>query len=237
MRKYKLTSIRKFGIFISLFSLVISIAGIAIYHQSRDIKQYKPAYEVNILKELRSQYIVETDETEQKQKINNLNKLNYDIKLSNKYQNLVYYLCKLNNISYELALAIMFKESEFNIEALNINTNRTKDYGLYQLNNAFISSHRENAIKYCELPENISFNIKNPDHNIRAGVGNIVYLRNYYKDKGVSENELLKYISNSVNMGVTGYARYIKQTGMTSRSYSKQVGKYKEILEVSHTIK
>ena len=239
MRKYKLTSIRRFAIFISLFGLVISIAGITIYHQSKDIKQYKPiypVYEPNIIELLRSQYIIQT---EQKQEINNSNpnKLNYDIKLSNKHQNLVYYLCEKNNLSYELALAIMFKESEFNIKALNINTNRTIDYGLYQLNNAFIVTHRENAIKYCKLPENTIFNINNPDHNIRAGIGNIVYLRDYYKSKGVSEDELLKYISNATNLGVTGYAKYIKKTGMTSRNYSRQVGKYKEILETKHTIR
>jgi len=188
---------------------------------------------INILQKLRQQYILPSKEiiintTQEKPR--------YDIKLSQKYQNLVYKLCEENNLSYEMILSIMYQESRFIINAVNINNNGTIDYGLFQLNSGFISTHRDRAIKYCGLSENARFNVLNPDHNIRAGIGGIIENKEYYIAKGVIDEDMLKYVSNSLNMGISGYEKYIKRTGMTSRSYSRQIYKNKAMLENTQTL-
>jgi len=243
MRKIKLTSIKKFSIFVCTFAL-ITTGGITIY------KQYKKVdtsvitnHKINILPYLRNQYIV-AEETNSilnipssSNTLSILTKPDYNISLSEEYQDLVYQLCENNDLSYELVLSIMFQESRFNPRAINYNTNNTRDYGLFQLNSKFINTHRERAIKYCKLSQDIPFDVWNQDHNIRAGIGGIIEYRNYYKKKGVSNEEMLKYISNTLQLGVDGYARSIRITGTTSRSYSRLIYKNKEILETTHTLR
>jgi hypothetical protein len=229
MRRFKRINNKRFGIYVLIFILIITTGGIIRYKHIKKInnqKQYKTVDNVNVIQYqyLKNQYIEEDM------------KPNYNIALDQEYQDLIYQLCKNNNISYEFTLSIMYHESSFNPNAINNNKNGSKDISLFQLNDRFVITHKENAIKYCELPENIIFDINNPNHNIRAGIGNIVYLRDYYKNKGVSEDELLKYCSNAYQLGIFGYANHVKKTGMTSRNYSKQVSKYKEILENTHTM-
>ena len=189
----------------------------------------------NILEKFREVYILPK---EINILINETNKKpNYEIALSEKYQNLVYELCVKNNLSYDMVLSIMYQESRFNQRAINHNTNHSIDMGLFQLNNRFIPTHHERAVKYCYLPKNTFFDVWNPDHNIRAGIGNIVYLQDYWKTQGImDEQSLERHVENSLQLGLYGYEKTIKQTGRTSREYDRLISRNKNLLIKNHTL-
>jgi hypothetical protein len=128
-------------------------------------------------------------------------------------------------------LSVFHKESRFEILAVNKNKNLSYDNGLVQLNNQFEKFYIQMAIKYCEFDVNIPFNKFNPDHSIRAGIGGLVYYRDYWRERGVSEEDLAPMILNSYNMGITGFDKYIRNTGTISRSYDRDIYKRKEMLE------
>jgi hypothetical protein len=181
--------------------------------------------------------ILENSEQEQPYIANEIpSKPIYNISLAQEYQDLIYNLCEINDLSYELVLAVIYQESKFDSTSLNINKNGSRDVSLFQLNDMFLDAHREHAINYCQLSENVIFNPYNPEHNIMAGIGNIAYLRDYYSEKGVIDEDLITYISNGYNQGVLGYEKYVRQTGKISRSYSDKIYSHKEILETTNTL-
>ena len=157
----------------------------------------------------------------------------YNINLSETNQNLIYELCAKNNLSYEFVLSVFHYESKFNPKSINKNTDGSRDEGICQLNSYYTDTYREYAIKYCGMDKNTQFDPFNADHSIRAGIGTLAYLKNFWIQKGVDSNELLEYITGSYNQGIVGYQSYIKRTGKTEREYSKQIQARKEKLRVS----
>ena len=248
MRKLKRINNKQFGICVTvLITLVCSQAGINKIRNAEAEEKITPQrifeYQIqerNITIPSRSVYIesenivnIYPEEIVSEAPVT---RPEYNLNLSEECQDLIYDLCIKNDISYEFVLAVFHYESMFNSNATNKNRDNSMDIGVSQLNNYYTDTHKMFAIKYCELSENAKFNMFNPDHNIRAGVGTLVNLRDYWKQKGVSDNQMLEYITGSYNLGLYGFEQYIKRTGKIEREYSRQVQKRKNKLGTTHTL-
>lgn len=243
MRKFKRVYNKKFGICVLILCLVVSQGGITkIRNAEAEDKFPQRTIEYQIQEKnttipSRSIYIESENMVDIVPEFQEPVRPNYDINLSEKYCELIWQLCLKNDISYELVLSTFHYESRFRFNAINTsNQDSSIDIGVAQLNSYYMEVHKDLAVKYCDLPENVKFNPLNPDHGIRAGIGNLVYLRDYWKQKGVSEELMLDYVCNSYNLGLTGFQRYISRTGKIEREYSRQILKRKIKLETTHTL-
>jgi len=238
MRKFKRINNKQFGISVLILSLIITQAGITKIRNAKAEEKEIPQIIVEYQIQEKIRTIPSRSTYIESEKLVNIypQRPEYDISLPIKYQDLIWQLCLKNDLSYEFVLAVFHYESKFNPQAKNKNKDKSTDVGVSQLNNYYIDTHRGYAIKYCDLPESVNFNMLNPDHNIRAGIGTLVYLRDYWRQKGVSEHYLLEYITGSFNMGVTGFTEYIKRTGKIEREYSRQIKIRKDKLEISNTL-
>lgn len=79
----------------------------------------------------------------------------YDIKLSPELQKITYSLSQEYGIRYSLILALMFRESGYNIDAYNVNTNGTADHGLMQINDCNAKLMNSHGIDWDIPEENI----------------------------------------------------------------------------------
>ena len=161
---------------------------------------------------------------------------NYKLNLSLENQKLIYELCQKNGLSYEFVLSVFNLESGFRANAINKNTNGTSDSGIAQLNSRFMSEYEDNAITYCNLPKGTIFDPFNAEHGIRAGIGTLTRLKNYWVQKGVNGADLMPVIVGSYNLGTKAYEEYIQKTGTIEREYSKQIQKRKDKLKTSNTL-
>ena len=134
----------------------------------------------------------------------------YNIKLSIENQQIAYNLCKYYNIPYELFLALMYKESGYNQNAISA----TNDYGMCQIN---ISNHN-NLINKLGIT-----NFLDPKENMIAGAYMLsLYLTNARKITG-DENTAYIYALNSYNMGEGSYYKYHYAKGNLNRTYSTNI--------------
>lgn len=163
-------------------------------------------------------------------------KPNYDIPLAKEYSDLIWELSEKNNLSYELALAVMYQESKFDANMINVNRNGSHDGGLYQLNNRSIKDFKKYAIEYCGLSENESIDVLDPKDNIILGIGNLVHLRNYYQEKGVNDEDIIFYVAGAFNQGKDGFKGYVSRNGYLETSYANKVLYYKTRLEQKGTL-
>ncbi|HHU55928.1 MAG TPA: lytic transglycosylase domain-containing protein, partial [Acholeplasmataceae bacterium] len=86
---------------------------------------------------------------------------NYDVPLDKEIQQYLYSKCKEYEIEYELALAIIQVESNFKPNAVNVNSNNTKDVGLFQIN----------SFNHKWLSEELGItDFADPYQNIDAGI-------------------------------------------------------------------
>lgn len=229
MRRIRVVNKKRFVATVILLSIGITSGSVYAYNTNK----YNTLQETQIL----SEQVVVKNETPIDNTYQINKKPNYDLQLEQKYQDLIYNLCDNNNLSYELVLSVQYVESKFNTDAVNINKNNTRDFGLFQLNSKFLEEYRTYAIQYCWLSKDIKFDVTNPDHNIRAGIGLLVHLRDYYKDKGMSDEQMYYYIVNSFHQGKEGYLKDVKRTGTLSRGYDRRVSEVKEQLETTNSIK
>jgi hypothetical protein len=101
-----------------------------------------------------------------------------DIELSEELQQYTYTLCQEKGLRYTMVLALMYRESRFQADAIGYNTNGTTDSGLMQLND----------IARPFLKENFGItNLMDPYSNIDAGTS----LLDYYQEKYESESCML----------------------------------------------
>lgn len=245
MRKYKRVYNRKYGICVLVLGLIVSQAGITKIRnaeaeevkqlQAQKIQQHRLQYEFQVNNKTpsrSSQIYIEKDKT--------LNiypeRPKYKLNLDERYQDLIWHLCLENDLSYEFVLGTFDYESKFNFKVTNKNSDESIDQGVAQLNSYYTDAYRQYAIEYCNLPKDTVFNPYNPDHGIRAGIGTLVYLRDYWKQKGVSDELMPCFLANSYNLGLSGFQKYIKETGKIEREYSRQVLKRKIKLETTHTL-
>lgn len=140
---------------------------------------------------------------------------NYDISLDKEIQQYLYSKCKEYEIEYELALAIIQVESNFKPNAVNVNSNNTKDVGLFQIN----------SFNHKWLSEELGItDFADPYQNIDAG---IFMLNNIAQNSEDIHEILIVY-----NMGRTNYNK-LANRGITSSKYSRQVIEYKNNLKES----
>jgi len=247
-RKSGFSISRKYKICVAVFALIIGISGITY---NRDAEAREPSSSVT-QEELElvfgKQNIKTVDIFSRGSDILNNQVVdivpidakpirpNYDLKLSQQNQDLIWELCAKNNLSYELALAVFHYESKFNLKAIGKNKNGSTDQGISQLNNRYTNTYKEYAIKYSDFPENQVFNVFNADHSIRAGIGTMVYLRNFWEKKGVPNELMIEYLTGSFNLGIEGFKKYVKQTGRIEREYSRQIHLRKDKLKNSNTL-
>ena len=161
---------------------------------------------------------------------------NYKLNLSKENQKLIFELCLKNNLSYEFVLSVFNLESGFRANAINKNTNGTCDSGIAQLNSKFMGDYEENAITYCDLPQGTVFDPFNAEHGIRAGIGTLTRLKNYWVQKGVRGADLMPVIVGSYNLGTQAYEEYIQKTGTIEREYSKQIQIRKDKLKTRNSL-
>lgn len=147
----------------------------------------------------------------------------YDIPFSNVEQKYIQDLCNINNWSYELIIALIKVESNFDRAAIS----KSNCLGLMQINNRYLDFYGNLAGIKVDNP----YNFKN---NIKLGISYLSYLREYWISKGITDdNSLYYYVLNSYNLGNTGYKEYVTETKNYSRTYDKKITKYKKQLEAN----
>jgi len=227
--KIHMISKKKFMISVIVFALIISEGGMLTY-QYYKIKYNNELHTKvkTIVQSLPEQpiytYKIEKDIKPQRP--------HYNINLSEEYQDLIWKLCQKNNLSYEMVLSLFHLESEgFDVNKISFNKNGTKDGGIAQINSRYANWYKELAIQYCDLDPTINFNPLNPDNGIRAGIGGLTFWRDYWRQRGISEEDLFNYLTNSYNEGALAFERYVKRTGTITRGYDRAILKRKENLE------
>lgn len=125
----------------------------------------------------------------------------YDISLSQELQEYTYDMCSFYDVDYELALALMWHESNFDAAAIS----STDDYGLMQIN----------EVNHDYLRETLGIvDFLDPYDNIECGVYTISTLVHEYEDNNLA---LMVY-----NMGRRGAAKCWSD-GIYKSVYSQSV--------------
>jgi len=97
-----------------------------------------------------------------------------EIPLSYELQRYVFYRSAALGLEYELVLALMWRESSFRIEAVNLNRNGTRDTGLMQIND----------VNRGWLEERYGiYNLMDPIQNINAGTFILADLLSRYEER------------------------------------------------------
>lgn len=135
----------------------------------------------------------------------------YDIDLPDELQEYTQEVCKEYGINYELVLAIMACESQYDSLAIS----KTNDYGIMQINECNFE-HLRNT-----FGDNIDF--MDAKDNITAGV----YMLSLVKDYASNDTELLM----CYNLGVNG-AKRKWNAGIYTTPYTEKVLNQKESLKV-----
>lgn len=143
----------------------------------------------------------------------------YDIPLNDKIQNYIYKICEKYEIEYELVLAVINHESNFNTDLISYNKDKngnilSYDQGLFQINNIYEDW-------YAELAGLEDFNTLDIYDNIRMGIAGLTYYLNRWDGKEIQA-------LNEYNMGIAGYKKYRIKTKKISRSYDRKILKIKE---------
>lgn len=134
----------------------------------------------------------------------------YDIPLDKDIQIYLYNKCQEYNVSYELALAVIKIESNFNPDLVHKNSNESRDYGLFQIN----------SINHKWLSEKLSItDFLNPYQNIDAGVYMLSELLKKYNNEHI--------VLMSYNMGERATKSLVSR-GISSSRYSRKVIETKE---------
>lgn len=136
-----------------------------------------------------------------------------DCELSTDLQEYTYYLCRQYGVDFELVMAIMFTESNFDPYAVS----STGDYGLMQIN----------EINFAELSDKLGItDFTDPCQSIRSGIYILGQLASKYTDNA---RVLMAY-----NMGDYG-SSVLWEQGVHSTEYTdKALAKYKEYKEATH---
>lgn len=134
-----------------------------------------------------------------------------EIPLSKELQYFTYEQCKERHVSYELALAVMQRESRFRTDVQGHNPNGSTDNGLMQIN----SRNEKWLSKEIGIRD-----LMDPEDNIRAGVFMLsCHVANYGENYG-----LMAY-----HMGAGGMLK-AKRNGVSSTAYSRSILEQRDII-------
>jgi len=137
----------------------------------------------------------------------------YDIPLNKDIQKYLYNKCKEYNVPYDLAIAVIKTESNFNPNLVHKNSNGSKDYGLFQIN----------SINHKWLSKELGISdFIDPYQNIDAGVYMLSQLLKKYNNEHI--------VLMSYNMGERATKNLVSR-GIDSSRYSRKVIAIKEELK------
>lgn len=144
----------------------------------------------------------------------------YDIPLSEDLQLYIWELCEEYGINYELVLSLIKVESNFNSNVISYNGSSV---GLMQIN-------QYDTLYWLSR----QVGLKNPDpynpyHSVKMGIWYLNYLKQYWLDKGLNEEEARKAMLISYNRGIYNANIYIKKNGFNS-DYISKINEYKKEL-------
>lgn len=143
------------------------------------------------------------------------------VTLSSEIQDYLYEKSVKYNFSYEMLLAIIQLESNFNANLVST----TDDYGLTQIHG---STGRWIA-KELKLD---NYNLLDPKTSIDFSVFYLDYLRTYWKSQGVDDEEsLFPVLVISYNRGEVSAKRYIRAHGTESNKYFQKIRSNKMVFE------
>jgi hypothetical protein len=159
---------------------------------------------------------VELPKQEEKPKRPNF-KIN--IPLSDELLDYIYDLCEKNDIPYTLILAIAGVESDYDFNAVS----RTHDFGMMQVHSTNIKDFAQEA-----GIENVD--PFNPKHSVQMAMVYLKYLKNYWNQYDMSEEQKFFCVVLSYNIGENKVIDYIKKCGYNN-TYVSKVEKLKGYLE------
>jgi membrane-bound lytic murein transglycosylase MltF len=223
---------------IYLLIIIILIVVFANYLHSNDSEEQQEVTSLNeivvlsdvvesklIYTEMNNYYlkapIVSTAETKPADDIDNFPYFE-DIPLSEEVQRYIYETAEEYSISYELVLAIAKVESNYDPSVIA----QGRDKGLYQLNS-------DNTLDWAaEMAGIENFEWDNPKHSAKAAINYLSWLREYWLDKGYSEEDVFAISTMSYNMGIGNMQEYINRNGIVPNAYLNKVYNAKTELEM-----
>jgi soluble lytic murein transglycosylase-like protein len=227
--RMRLVNKRKFVICITV---VLIIVGIII--NNINTKEAK----TQIIEQVESSVVYVSEMTIQEEmfKIKNMKVINteesepdiyYNISLSKELQKFTYDICQKYYIDFELALSVMWFESNFDINCVSYNKNSrgkviSKDFGIFQINSLYKGW-------YAKLARLSVYDVINPYDNIQMGIAGLAFYKNHW-NKTYDTTELKIRFINSFNMGIDGFKKYVRNTGKISRAYDRKILNYKKNL-------
>ncbi len=137
------------------------------------------------------------------------------IPMSRELQEYTYKKCEERGLEYELVLAIMWRESRFTTDAVNVNANGTRDNGIMQIND----------VNRAWLKENLGIDdLMDPYQNIDAGTAMLKRLEEKYG----THKAMLAYQYGEAGMAKK-VAGGITTSAATEKAY-RQRDIYKEMI-------
>jgi len=220
MKKYRIKD--KYKFVSNLVILIIFIAG-GVYILTQQISSCKTEQKDISTKELITQTIIKPTvlipKTIEVKEVIKTPK--YNITLSEELQNYTYNYCSYLNTSYELQLAILRTESNFDSQAVSY-TGVCR--GMGQLS-------RTTAKVLAESLQIEDFDIYNAEHNIQCSAYLIKQLSDYWRDEGYCEEDIIGLSLLAYNRGVSGCYKYLKNHDIYEDEYVNKVLQRKSDLE------
>ncbi|TVY09883.1 transglycosylase SLT domain-containing protein [Paenibacillus cremeus] len=142
-----------------------------------------------------------------------------DVPLPEEVQQYLWECSNKSNFSYEMLLALANTESKFDYKSIS----STDDYGLFQL-------HQPNTVGWIASEMGLKkYNLLDPKTNIDMTIWLLSYLRDYWRSKWMSEEQVFDMTILSFHHGIEGSKKYI--INKRNNEYLKTVKEYKSEFE------
>lgn len=139
-----------------------------------------------------------------------------EIPLEKNLQKFIYEKSKASDLKYIDVLSLIATESDFRPNTININTNGTKDHGLFQMNDCNIPTFRK------EL--NISGSVLDVYNNSTMGIYELSNMSKLWESSKGNYDQHLVDILSSYNKGYNGYKKNGPATKYMNRFNAKKEG-------------
>lgn len=143
----------------------------------------------------------------------------YDIPINQELQIFIQDECDKYKLSETMFYGIVNKESEFKQGLIS----QTHDHGISQIN---INTFNWLNKKYF----NNELNINNQKDKIKASIFYLNYVKKYWQDKDLCDEEVFKLTILSYHLGINGCSSFVKKYGYNS-NYLNEVIEFKTFLE------
>jgi hypothetical protein len=161
----------------------------------------------DLIKKLDSVKVKQQEQTDDKPK---RPEFKYTIPLSDELLDEIYNQCLTNDIPYSLVLAIAGVESDYNPKAVS----KTSDFGLMQV-------HSTNIKDFAIDAGIVNVDPFNPEHSTRMATVYLKYLKDYWNQYDMSDEQKFFCIVLSYNIGENKVEDYIKHHGYKNTYVTK----------------